>query len=143
MAVTKIITESSQTNQMPTWSLRSMIIFTSTNSFFTRRSMDKKLKLEGLPKKYQKILVQFYEGYKKAIAPNSNDATLQTFRELLEKQLKDPFVFEPYHQKVREPIDYYKFSLDFIRPLIDLPHSRIEGLDVLEKIDQQLKRKEN
>lgn len=105
--------------------------------------MDKKLKLEGLPKKYHKILIQFYEGYKKAIAPAHNEATLQTFRELLEKQLKDPFVFEPYHQKVREPIDYYKFSLDFIRPLIDLPHSHIHGLEVLEKIDQQLKRKEN
>ncbi len=113
------------------------------NSSFIRQSMDKKLKPEGLPKKYQKILTQFYQGYKEAIAPCNNDATLQLFRQLLERQLKDPFVFEPYHQKVREPIDCYKFSLDFIRPLVDLPHSRVHGLEVLKEMDGQLKRGEN
>lgn len=61
----------------------------------------------------------------------------------MQEQLKHPFLFEPYHQKVRRPIDYYKFSLDFIRPLVDLPHSTLQGLENLEKIDQQLKKGEN
>lgn len=41
------------------------------------------------------------------------------------------------------PFDYYKFSLDFIRPLIDLSHSTVLGIDVLAKIDRELKKNEN
>jgi glycerol-3-phosphate O-acyltransferase len=103
--------------------------------------MDKKLKPEGLPKKYEKIVEQFFDCYRQAV--DKNEAILSLFLQLVQKQLKNPFVFEPYHQKVRSPIDYYQFSLDFIRPLIDLPHSKLEGEEVLKKIDQQLKRQEN
>jgi glycerol-3-phosphate O-acyltransferase len=97
--------------------------------------MDKNLKFE-------KILAQFLGAYREAVG-HSNDAVLELFVELLRKQMQKPFVFEPYHQKIRSPIDYYKFSLDFIRPLIDLPHSHVHGLNVLKKIESQLKKGEN
>lgn len=102
--------------------------------------MDKKLKPE-LPKKFEKILAKFFECYKEAAG--GDDSILNQFIQLVGKQLEHPFTFEPYHKKVRHPIDYYKFGLDFIRPLVDLPHSSVHGLDVLDKIDQQLKSKEN
>ncbi len=103
--------------------------------------MDKNLKSEGLPKKYLKILDQFFQCYREATG--GGDALLKLFVQLLQKQLKTPFTFEPYHQKIRHPFDYYQFGLNFIRPLIDLPHSTVHGLDILDKIDQQLKKGEN
>lgn len=103
--------------------------------------MDKKSKLKALPPKYLKILAQFFDCYREA--SGGDESILDLFSILLEEQIKHPFVFEPYHKKVRHPIDYYKFSLDFIRPFIDLPHSKLEGEDVLDTIASQLKKGEN
>lgn len=103
--------------------------------------MDRKLKPEGLPKKYERILAQFFVDYRKVVG--DDDSILRLFVQLVQHQLKHPFTFEPYHQKVRHPIDYYKFSLDFIRPLIDVAHSTVLGQDNLAQIDRQLKNKEN
>lgn len=103
--------------------------------------MDKKLTLEGLGEKYEKILSSFFECYKQAT--NEGDAILARFVELLKHLQKNPFTFEPYHKKIRKPIDYYQFGLDFIRPLIDLEKSRVQGEAQLKIIDEQLKRKEN
>ena len=103
--------------------------------------MDKELKPEGLPKKYLKILDQFFQCYREATGTDGSILTL--FTQLLQEQIKHPFSFEPYHRKVRHPIDYYRFSLDFIRPLVDLPHSSVHGLDLLDRIDAQLRAEEN
>ena len=103
--------------------------------------MVKKLKPKGLPEKHLKILEEFYRCYREATG--SGDAILKLFATLLQEQIKHPFTFESYHQKIREPFDYYKFSLDFIRPLVDLPHSKVLGHKVLDQIDKQLERKEN
>lgn len=103
--------------------------------------MDKKLKFEGFSKKYQKILAGFFQCYKEATG--SDDSLLHIFLDLLEDLQKHPYSFEPYHKKIRAPIDYYQFGLDFIRPLIDLPHSSLRGQNILRQIDEQLKNKEN
>ncbi len=103
--------------------------------------MDKKLTPDELPEKYEKILAQFFKDYRRVIG--SDDTILRLFIQLVQNQLKHPFTFEPYHKKVRHPIDYYKFSLDFIKPLVDLAHSTVQGEETLEEIDKQLKRNEN
>lgn len=107
--------------------------------------MGRKLKLEGLksiPKRYYQILVQFFECYRSAVGTD-HDSILEHFIELVQEQFEHPYIFEPYHRKVRSPIDYYQFGVDFIRPLIDLSHSKVVGLDILDQIDQQLSRGEN
>ncbi len=101
--------------------------------------MDKNLKHE-LPKKVQKILDEFSACYLKA---GGNQSNLDSFLHLIKRQQAKPFAFEPYHQKLRSPIDYYQFGLDFIRPLIDLSHSAVGDLKVLAQIDGQLKKGEN
>jgi len=110
------------------------------------KEFDAELKaLSGkIPDKYYQILVRFFECYKKA-ALSFDEAvpTLFLFLQLIQQQFREPFVFEPYHQKVRRPIDYYRFGLDFISPLCDLPHSRILGSMHLDAIAGYLKRKEN
>lgn len=69
--------------------------------------------------------------------------TLRLFFQLLREQLKHPYQFEPYHQKIRSPVDYYQFSLDFIRPLIDQAHSTVIGLPFVDKMAAQIKAQEN
>jgi glycerol-3-phosphate O-acyltransferase len=103
--------------------------------------MDKKLIPEEFPEKYEKILAPFFKCYRKIIG--ADDTILRFFVQLVQNQLKHPFTFEPYHKKVRHPIDYYKFGLDFIKPLIDLAHSTVQGEETLQEIDKQLQRKEN
>ena len=103
--------------------------------------MDRKLTHDHFPPKTQKILEGFFDSYQKITKQDVE--ILKTFRKLLGKQLKNPFQFEPYHKKVRSPFDYYQFGLDFVRPLIDLSHSRVTGLENLKKIDDQLHKQEN
>ncbi len=100
--------------------------------------------LTKLPPKHSQALLSFMECYEKAV-PNIEDfiPTLLLFLKLLEKEFQSKSIFEPYHQKVRHPIDYYKFGLDFLRPLVDLPHSHILGEEHLETIGRYLKQKEN
>ena len=101
-----------------------------------------------VPLKFQSILHDFYEGVKGAHVSAHRPLDLffknfSQFLHLVEEQFQTPFNFLPYHQKVRRPFDYYRFGLDFIRPLIDLPHSKVFGLDIASKIEHQLKNKEN
>ncbi|HSX10285.1 MAG TPA: 1-acyl-sn-glycerol-3-phosphate acyltransferase [Chlamydiales bacterium] len=100
------------------------------------------MRLEGLPKNTHQILVKFFQCYREAVGRDV-DANIEMYIQLLSEQLKTPYAFEPYHKKIRHPIDYYRFSLDFIRPLIDLPHSKVTGLKILDQIDEQLRRNEN
>lgn len=118
--------------------------------------MDKRSKLESrletlvqkVPEKYRRILLSFYHCYQKAIldAGQSFDAMYQplfTFLEQIEPQFEHPYSFEPYHQKVRAPFDFYRFGLDFMRPLINLSSSQVLGLEQVDAICSQLKKGEN
>ena len=89
--------------------------------------------------------MQFIQCYRDALTSDFHEAipNLLLFLELITDQLHSPFEFEPYHKKIRHPIDYYHFSLDFIRPLIEMKTSRIEGKEHLDTISQKLKQKEN
>src|SRR3989344_4790069 len=112
---------------------------------FTRRSMAKKstrkeefdARLTALarkiPEKYYHILVRFFDGYQKAV-PSFDDSMpiLLLFIQLIEEQFLHPYLFAPYHQKVRHPIDYYRFGIDFVRPLCDLSHSHVFGVEQLD-----------
>src|SRR5438046_2502946 len=95
----------------------------------------------SIPVHYQEILKQFYEEVHKALVEanrplDSFDTTFIQFLRLVIEQFQSPFVFQPYHAKIRAPFDYYRFSLDFIRPLIDLTHSKVKGLKIASQIEQ-------
>ncbi len=100
---------------------------------------------ERIPAKYRAILLQFVDCYRRALGPLFDDAIphLLLFFQLVEPQFHTPFAFEPYHQKVRHPIDYYQFGLDFILPLIDGTTSRIYGEQHLDAMQKKLRQKEN
>lgn len=99
---------------------------------------------EQIPQKYFRLLSSFFDCYKKAVL--SFDETLPTlflFLQFVKEAIHNPFHFEPYHKKVRHPFDYYHFGIDFVRPLVDLPHSKILGFEHLDHIAHLLKKKEN
>jgi len=57
--------------------------------------------------------------------------------------MKEPYSFGLFHQSLRQPFDYYQFGIDFIRPLINFETSHLLHTDRIDKIIQQLDRKEN
>lgn len=110
--------------------------------------MDLLFKSHALPEKYRKIILGFYGQVKGALEAanhpiSSFEEIFLQFLRLIAEQVRNPFVFQPYHAKVRKPFDYYRFSLDFLRPLIDLKHSKVYGLEIADEITKLLKKGEN
>lgn len=101
-----------------------------------------------IPPKLKETVEQFYFSYKEALreqmeGPSAHEDLFLTFLDLLKQQILHPYTFAPYHERVRNPFDYYQFGLDFLRPLIDFPHSNVKGLSNLDEIVHSLARKEN
>jgi glycerol-3-phosphate O-acyltransferase len=108
-------------------------------------------KLKSLNKtslEISEILHQFYFSYKQAIESNGLsikklDPLLIQFLDFVEDQLKHPFQFEPFHQCIRKPVDYYQFGLEFIKPLVMLNESKVVNLEVVDEIQKHLLNGEN
>lgn len=100
--------------------------------------MDKKLR-------FSNILRKFQQNYARAlnIPFEQIPAALRQFAQEALAQIKTPFSFQPYHQKVRTPIDYYQLGLDIVAPLIQFSSSRIEGEDQVKQIAAWIEKKEN
>lgn len=107
-----------------------------------------KAKNGTLPSKMAHILEKFYYSYTQAVQQNNWTLTmveplLMKFLELVFSELEQPFVFEPFHQRITHPFDYYQFGLDFLRPLIIFNTSKVSSLERADQISAQLARKEN
>lgn len=97
-----------------------------------------------LTDRYFQILLNFYTGYKNAEKNSkAHIEVFETFLPLFIEQFYSPHQFEPFHQRIRAPFDYYKFGMDFIRPLVDLEKSKVLNLEYVDKMCEQVKNKEN
>jgi glycerol-3-phosphate O-acyltransferase len=114
-----------------------------SNPFFAL--LDTFIKEGSITPKYGEILSTFYLGYQAALAPNDqpHNELFLTLLNLIKQQCLEPFVFQPYHEHIRTPFDYYQFGLDIVKPLVDLPHSSVQGQDALKEIAASLERGEN
>ena len=84
------------------------------------------------PAKYGSILVRFFEDYRSALAkagidPGRFDYLLAGMVDRLVEQLEAPFAFEPFHRQITAPFDYYRFGVEFLRPLVDTSRSSVHG----------------
>lgn len=132
------------------------------NFVFIPRSMDKNsiseshfLRLfetscrEGkIPRKYEAIVLQFYTSYTHALRSQKQEIDpylnlFSTFLQLVLQQFQSPFLFEPYHKKIRHPFDYYRFGIEFIRPLVHKQRSTARYLTAAEQMEKQLYAGEN
>jgi glycerol-3-phosphate O-acyltransferase len=101
----------------------------------------------SIPPKYGDILEKFYLGYQEAIShQGSGDYHHEIFYHLLnliKQQCLEPFIFQPYHEHIRKPFDYYQFGLALLKPLVDMAHSSVLGLAHLDQIVSALEKGEN
>jgi len=97
-----------------------------------------------IPPKLGKILSYFIESY--LVATNhdpKNDPVFLKFLDLIKKECKTPYQFEPFHKCLREPIDYHAFGKNFIRPLIVKNNSFISGKERLSEITKHIQNGDN
>ncbi len=101
-----------------------------------------------LPPPIARTLDKFCRSYQEAIENNGKPfneyrGILTTFVNLVIEELKSPSTFEPYHQQIRAPFDYYQFGLEIVRPLIIFEKSTLHNFPALEAMNKQLKEGEN
>ncbi len=89
------------------------------------------------------IFVQLHQTYSASMQAQGfqmadYDHLFVTLLSLVIEQVRQPHHFEPYHKAITEPYNYYRFGIEFIRPLVDKNRSYIHLPDNLEKIEQQL-----
>lgn len=102
----------------------------------------------NIPKDLAATIRNFFLSYGEAIEENGYSIEqvrplLNQFLDLVVEQLQNPFVFEPFHQRITSPFDYYRFGLDLLRPLIVFSKSTVQGLGCLDAIEKALARGEN
>ena len=106
------------------------------------------MKKDNIPDPLQEILVGFIDDYLAIVKERGGDlekalVILSTFVTLVEEEIKNPFIFQPYHQSINSPFDYYSFGIDLLRPLVRFEDSYVQGLSVVDEIIGLLKRGEN
>lgn len=97
----------------------------------------------AVPTKYQQIFDEVSAAYRAALAagghaPEMADRILGTFITCVAEQLSSPYQFEPFHQKITAPFDYYTFGMDFVRPLVNKAASTLSGRDHLTRAAAQI-----
>ncbi len=112
------------------------------------QKLEAKVQTGVIPSEIAKTLHPFYLSYVSAAKSNGQESStyeplLLKFLDLVEEQIKKPFAFEPYHRHITSPFDYYRFGLDFVRPLVIQEKSTILHEKNLNQIAQQLKNHDN
>lgn len=110
--------------------------------------LEKALAEKKVTPKVYSILKKFAPTYFEAALQNGYsraqvEPIIAQFFKLTFEEISKPSHFEPYHQGIRAPFDYYQFGIDFIRPLIKKEASRVEGKKNLDDILKRLKAQEN
>ncbi len=106
------------------------------------------LKKGEITEKIAALMGEFYRSYKASLAAHDIDMApfaiyFFTYLDLVKAQLKNPFVFQPFHRRVLHPVDYYKFGVEFMRPLVDEKLSTIRGEKNLLEVQSHLKKGHN
>jgi len=92
-----------------------------------------------ITEKVAPLLDAFHDSFHAAVPSEENLSRFGTLLDLVKEQLHAPFAFQPYHQKIVHPFDYYQFGIDFFRPLVDEDLSTVVGEENLREIEAHLK----
>lgn len=105
-----------------------------------------------LPRHVTDTLLAWFDSYRQAAEDNETfigDATelteemFTTLLELARLSVEEPIRFEPFHEKMRVPFDYYKFGFDFASVLINVKESTVRGKANLEQAVEYAKQGHN
>lgn len=103
---------------------------------------------DKLPPKFGEILKKFYATYVEATQNNgidikTCDTLFNTYYQLILEQIESPYPFEPYHERIRSPFDYYAFGQEFIRSIVNVESSTVLGEDHIKAMEGQIAKGEN
>lgn len=109
------------------------------------KKLDQRLLDKDIPRKYAGLVLDFCKSYISSARLNDQEMEkmILCLVDLLDKQIKEPFNFEPFHQKITKPFDYYSFGNDFVAALIDRDKSKVLGEDHLKKAVAYIESGEN
>ncbi len=99
-----------------------------------------------IDKKIYDTFLTFCNNYERSLLDEGlvfDDRIFETYLDRVLEQLQSPFAFKPFHRYIRKPFDYYQFGLEFTRPLLDLPNSKILHLENVAKMRRALAQGEN
>ncbi|ONK55761.1 uncharacterized protein A4U43_C10F720 [Asparagus officinalis] len=95
-------------------------------------------------------LEELFFNYRNAVlqsgVPGANEIILSNMAVLFDRILLDeevPFEFSSHHVAIREPFDYYMFSQNYIRPLIDFRNSYVGNISLFHEVNQKLQQGHN
>mmetsp|Transcript_18619 Transcript_18619/g.33314 ORF Transcript_18619/g.33314 Transcript_18619/m.33314 type:complete len:443 (-) Transcript_18619:123-1451(-) len=97
-------------------------------------------------------MVQILEGFMNEYAETNIQAetTPEKFQQMMTQSmavmgqaLLSPHKFDILHRAIRQPFDYYRWGVDFFRPLLEKHNSKIYGKQNLDKIVDYIKSGEN
>lgn len=97
-----------------------------------------------MPERVKSNLYAFYRGYRNALKdnPSIDDIWIELLK-VIKSLHTTPFIFQPYHEKIRNPFDYFAFGNHFFRQLVDETTSAVHGHEQLEEIISHLKNGHN
>ncbi|GFP94957.1 glycerol-3-phosphate acyltransferase chloroplastic [Phtheirospermum japonicum] len=103
-----------------------------------------------LPLNVAQGMEELYYSYRNAVFksghPKAKEIVLSNMAVVLDRillEVLDPFQFEPYHNAIREPFDYYTFGQNYIRPLLDFRTSFLGNIALFDEIEKKLEQGEN
>merc|ERR1712113_1296827 len=101
-----------------------------------------------IPENYLTLMQSFFSSYMTEIYMAGRDMDLYEERlTLLMKKVletvKTPYEFEPFHQAIREPFDYYDLGCNFAEGMVNSKFSQIVGLEQIGKMKEQLHNGDN
>ncbi|KAJ9537015.1 hypothetical protein OSB04_029748 [Centaurea solstitialis] len=112
--------------------------------------IQRELEAGTLPKPIAQAMEELYQNYKNAVlqsgAPHAEDIVLSNMRVAFDRMfldVKEPFVFSPYHEAILEPFNYYMFGQNYIRPLVNFRESYVGNVSVFSVMEEQLKQGDN
>lgn len=93
-------------------------------------------------------LREFYHSYitavqSKGLSANDVASFLDQFLERVVEQIRNPYIFSPFHTRIRKPFDYYAFGLNLLRPLVDFTHSTVVRQSIVNTMTSQLQQGHN
>ncbi|WP_348664139.1 1-acyl-sn-glycerol-3-phosphate acyltransferase [Chlamydia vaughanii] len=98
---------------------------------------------EPLYQKFQIYHQNYIDAATKKCSLETAEALCLQWLKIIIEDLKDPFIFPPYHKKIRSPVDLFQFGQDFFSVLIDDENSRVENLHRLDDIQTFIDSKDN
>lgn len=111
-------------------------------------TLNKSLQDKKISQKIFSNLAEFYQSYREALEKQGYSIEefvplLLCYLQKIEEQRVTPHVFELFHEAITAPFDYYRFGLDFLRPLVVFSQSKVVGEQYINEIEALLAKGDN